>query len=31
MTLESDIGVYEFMSDLDGMDAFINEEVPSQK
>ena len=31
MTLESAIDTYEFMSDLDDMDAFINEEVPSQE
>ena len=29
--LESEIGADEFMSDIDGMDAFINEEVPSQE
>ena len=29
MTLESTISKYEFMSDLDGMDEFINEEVLS--
>ena len=28
MTLESDIGEDEFMSDPDGIDAFINEKVP---
>ena len=31
MALESEIGADEFMSDIDGMDAFINEEVPSQE
>ena len=31
MTLQSSIVADEFMSDLDGMDAFINEEVPSQE
>ena len=31
MTLASDIGADEFISDLDGMDAFIKEEVPSQE
>ena len=31
MTLESDIGTDEFMLDIDGMDAFINEEVTSQQ
>ena len=31
MTLESAIGADEFMSDLDGMNAFINEEVLSQQ
>ena len=31
MTIESAIGADGFMSDLDGMDAFINEEVPSQE
>ena len=30
MTLDSAIGADEFMSDLDGMDAFINEKVLSQ-
>ena len=31
MTLESSIGADEFMSDIDGMDASINEEVTSQE
>ena len=31
MTLQSSIGKDEFMSDLDGMDAFINQEVPSHE
>ena len=31
MTLESAIGADEFMSDIDGMDAFINKEVHSQE
>ena len=31
MTLESTIGVDEFMSDIDGMDTFISEEVLSQE
>ena len=31
MTLEPDICADEFMSYLNGMDAFINEEVPSQQ
>ena len=31
MTLESTIGADEFMLDLDGMDAFINAEVPQQE
>ena len=31
MTLDSANGVDEFMSGIDGMDAFINEEVPSQE
>ena len=31
MTLESAIGVDKSMSDLNGMDALINEESPSQK
>ena len=31
MTLESGIGTDEFMSDIDGMDVLINEEVPSQE
>ena len=31
MTLESVIGAYEFMLDIDGMDAFINKEVTSQE
>ena len=30
LTLESAIAADEFMSDPDGMDAFINKEVPSQ-
>ena len=30
MTLEYAAGEDEFMSDLDGMDALINKEVPSQ-
>ena len=30
MALESSIGVYEFMLDLDGMQAFKNEKVSSQ-
>ena len=31
MTLESAIGTYEFMSGIDGIYAFINEEFPSQE
>ena len=31
MTLESAIGADEFISDIYGMDAFINEEVTSQE
>ena len=31
MTLEYAIGVDEFIQDLDGMDSFINKEVPSQE
>ena len=31
MTIYSTIGAYEFMLDLDDMDAVINEEVPSHK
>ena len=31
MALESSIGADEFMSDINGMDALINEEVPSQQ
>ena len=31
MALESAIGAYEFMLDLDGMDAFINKGDPSQE
>ena len=30
MTLESDIGADEFMSNINDMDAFINKDVPSQ-
>ena len=30
MTLESATGADEFMLDLDGIDAFINEEVPPE-
>ena len=31
MTLDYAIGIDEFISDIDGMYAFINEEVPSQE
>ena len=31
MTLQSDIGADEFMSDLNGMDSFIYQEVPSKE
>ena len=31
MTLEYSIGAYESMSNIDGVDAFINEEVPSHE
>ena len=31
MELEYAIGIYEFMLDIDGMDAFINKEVTSQE
>ena len=31
MTLESTIGADEFMLYIDGMDAFVNKEVPSQE
>ena len=31
MTLEYDIGEDEFILDINGMDAFINDEVPSQE